>query len=253
MIPGVVAWRRASSWTPAALFANGEAGAWYDPSDLSTLFQDSAGTTPVTATGQPVGRMLDKSGNGYHVTQSTTTKRPVLRQDAGGLHYLDFDGVDDLLVTGYYALTGASEASHFIAAKRINDAFSNLISRRHSSDRVAFLNSGMLIGQCNGSTAQSVNDAWVAGSKGICSFLVDTSSSVASLRLNGSQVASDDAWTADPNFQSSSTSAIGAYNDDGNYPAAMHLYGAISVYSTETADPVNPEVFLAAKAGVTLP
>jgi hypothetical protein len=36
-------------------------GAWYDPSDLTTLFQDSAGTTPVTAVEQPVGLILDKS------------------------------------------------------------------------------------------------------------------------------------------------------------------------------------------------
>lgn len=47
-------------WSPRSLFAAGEQGAWYDPSDLSTLYQDSAGTTPVTATGQPVGLMLDK-------------------------------------------------------------------------------------------------------------------------------------------------------------------------------------------------
>jgi hypothetical protein len=43
------------------LFAAGEAGAWYDPSDTTTLFQDSAGTTPVTAVEQPVGLILDKS------------------------------------------------------------------------------------------------------------------------------------------------------------------------------------------------
>ena len=42
-------------------FAKGEQGAWYDPSDITTLFQDSAGTTPVTAVEQPVGLMLDKS------------------------------------------------------------------------------------------------------------------------------------------------------------------------------------------------
>ena len=48
-------------FTPASLFAAGEVGAWYDPSDLTTLFQDSAGTTPVTAVEQPVGLMLDKS------------------------------------------------------------------------------------------------------------------------------------------------------------------------------------------------
>ena len=61
----------------SAMFTRGEPGAWYDPSDLSTLFQDSAGTTPVTAVEQPVGRILDKSGRGNHATQATTTKRPV--------------------------------------------------------------------------------------------------------------------------------------------------------------------------------
>lgn len=44
----------------AGLFAKGEQGAWYDPSDLSTLFQDAYGTTPVTAVGQPVGLILDR-------------------------------------------------------------------------------------------------------------------------------------------------------------------------------------------------
>lgn len=43
-----------------ALFAASEQGAWYDPSDWNTLYQDSAGTTPVTATGQPVGFIGDK-------------------------------------------------------------------------------------------------------------------------------------------------------------------------------------------------
>lgn len=43
------------------LFASNEPGVWYDPSDLSTLFQDAAGTTPVTGVEQPVGLMLDKS------------------------------------------------------------------------------------------------------------------------------------------------------------------------------------------------
>ena len=53
-------------------------GAWFDPSDMSTMYQDAAGTTPVTAVEQPVGLILDKSGNGYHATQSVTASRPVL-------------------------------------------------------------------------------------------------------------------------------------------------------------------------------
>jgi hypothetical protein len=48
-------------FSPASLFVGGIPGVWYDPSDYSTLFQDSAGTTPVTAVEQPVGLMLDKS------------------------------------------------------------------------------------------------------------------------------------------------------------------------------------------------
>lgn len=43
------------------LFRNNEQGFAYDINNLSTLFQDAAGTIPVTAAGQPVGLMLDKS------------------------------------------------------------------------------------------------------------------------------------------------------------------------------------------------
>lgn len=64
-------------WTPSAtilggtsktfnqiiksLFANNEQGFAYDPNDLTTMYQDAAGTVPVTAVGQPVGLLLDKS------------------------------------------------------------------------------------------------------------------------------------------------------------------------------------------------
>lgn len=67
-----------AEYSPAGLFAAGEQGAWYDPSDMITMFQDAAGTTPVTAVEQPVGRILDKSGRGNHATQTTSTSRPVL-------------------------------------------------------------------------------------------------------------------------------------------------------------------------------
>lgn len=50
----------AGRFNPITLFMRGEQGVIYDPNDLSTLFQDAAGTTPVTAAGQPVGLMLDK-------------------------------------------------------------------------------------------------------------------------------------------------------------------------------------------------
>ena len=53
-------------------------GCWLDASDLSTMYQDAAGTIPVTAMEQPVGLWKDKSGKGNHATQSITASRPVV-------------------------------------------------------------------------------------------------------------------------------------------------------------------------------
>lgn len=59
--------------SPASLFKGGARGAYYDPSVLGSLFQDAAGTIPVTAEGQPVRRMNDLSGNGNHLTLGHAT------------------------------------------------------------------------------------------------------------------------------------------------------------------------------------
>ena len=101
-------------FSPASLFRNSEQGVWYDPSDFTTLFQDSAGTTPVTAVEQPVGLVLDKSGNGNHATQATSAKRPLLKVDGNGKYYLLFDGVDDNLATATFAAPIAQPTSYYI-------------------------------------------------------------------------------------------------------------------------------------------
>jgi hypothetical protein len=77
------------------LFFLGEKGAWYDPNDISTLFQDAAGTTPVTADGDPVGLAVDKSGNEVNAAQSISASRPVYNVDPSRL---SLDKVDDELV-----------------------------------------------------------------------------------------------------------------------------------------------------------
>lgn len=48
-------------------------GADYDFNDLSTLFQDEAGELPVTSVGQTVALVLDKSGQGRHLTLTDVT------------------------------------------------------------------------------------------------------------------------------------------------------------------------------------
>ena len=64
-----------SAFSPVSLFTSGSQGVWLDPSDLSTMFTDRAGTIPVTAPGQTVGKRLDKSGRGNHATAPTDTAR----------------------------------------------------------------------------------------------------------------------------------------------------------------------------------
>lgn len=64
--------------------------------DLSTLFQDIAGTFPVAQNGDPVALMLDKSRNGNHAEQATFSAQPTWHS-ADGLSWLQFDGVDDIL------------------------------------------------------------------------------------------------------------------------------------------------------------
>lgn len=106
-----------SAWSPADLAS---LGVWFDPSDLSTMFQDSAGTTPVTAAGQPVGLILDKSGNGYHASQATSTARPLFQIDGSGKHYLAFDGVDDYLSTSAINLTGTDKVTVFSGSRMLS-------------------------------------------------------------------------------------------------------------------------------------
>ncbi|GGW22795.1 hypothetical protein GCM10011452_06870 [Gemmobacter lanyuensis] len=62
---------------PATIFA-GRQGIWLDPSDFGSMFQDVAGAVPVTAVGQSVALIRDKSGRGNHATQATASRRPVL-------------------------------------------------------------------------------------------------------------------------------------------------------------------------------
>jgi hypothetical protein len=88
------------AFSPRSLFSGGEEGAWYDTSDISTLFQDTAATTPVTASGQTIGFVKDKSGNELNATQATTAARPSYIVDADGA-FIQHDPVDDALTVTF--------------------------------------------------------------------------------------------------------------------------------------------------------
>jgi len=107
------------------LFSEGQQGAWYDPSDMSTLFQDAAGTVPVTVSGDPVGLMQDKSGNAYHASQQTSASRPVYMSD-GTNHWLVLDGIDDHLnIPVEQLLLQPNYTLHAVIARGGNESVAN--------------------------------------------------------------------------------------------------------------------------------
>jgi len=84
----------AASFDPLSLSPH----AWYDFTDLTTLFQDSLKTTPVTATGQPIGAVVDKSGNSRDANTTVTAAKPIYTTgEVGGLSAAIADGIDDYL------------------------------------------------------------------------------------------------------------------------------------------------------------
>lgn len=85
-------------------------GSAFNPSKISGLqlwlkadtglFQNSNGTTAVTADGDPIGYWADQSGNSNHATIATSSLRPTYKvAQQNGYGGVKFDGTDDYLAT----------------------------------------------------------------------------------------------------------------------------------------------------------
>ncbi len=73
--------------------------AWYDFSDASTLYTD-AGTTRVSADGDAIYQVNDKSGNANNLTQTTAADRPQFKTGIlAGRPLARFDATSDFLST----------------------------------------------------------------------------------------------------------------------------------------------------------
>ena len=247
-------------FSPKSLFASGEQGAWYDPRDLSTMFQDAAGTTPVTAAGQPVGLIRDKSGRGNHASQVTAGSKPMLR-NTGALWYLQFDGIDDFLATGNIDFTQTDKIGVFSGMNKNTNAATGIFvetSLNTNTNNGCFylaapVTTGMATVTFNpkGTAQTSVTINLPAASNTVLTAQSDISGSMATMRKDGVAAGS-----------SSSSQGSGNY---GNYPLYIgrrggtslpftgYLYGLIIRGAlTDAAGITSTEKYLAAKSGVTL-
>ena len=181
--------RRASAyiWDPDALFTSGEQGVFFDSSDLSTMFQDRAGTTPVTADGQTVGKILDKSGRGNHATAPNDAARP-LYKTSGGLHWLQFDGVDDSLSTASFDLSLSTKASLFFGFNKTSDQnpawlFENIVGNANGIS-VAQRGTGIEIGFKTGNEMNETVAPYSAQQKLVITALIDTPAAVTQEKID---------------------------------------------------------------------
>ena len=261
---GVFKSQPGGAFTPAVLFASSEPGVWYDPSDLTTLFQDTAGTTPVTTPGQTVALMLDKSGNGLNATQPTTSRRPTYQVDAGGRGYLSFDGVDDWMVTPTIT-PGIDKVQIFVGVRKLSDVagfgiiaeygpptagtFSLTAPAAAGTDTYLWSSRGsIVIG-----TADSVSvSGYAAPITNILTSVGEISTDTMILRVDGAQAGS-----------SSSNQGAGNYlaypmyigrRTGTSLPLNGQIYSLITRFGAnlEVAQIESTEAYVAGKTGVTL-
>jgi hypothetical protein len=86
---------------PVSLFTAGRKGGVYDATNAATRFTDTGGTTAANS-GDPVGRLSDRTANANHLLQATAAARGLVSTLTGTTGIL-FDGVDDCLRTGAFA------------------------------------------------------------------------------------------------------------------------------------------------------
>jgi len=223
-----------------SLFSSNEQGAFYIPRPIvngkQALFQDSAGTVPVTVDGDPVGRMLDQSGNGYHASQSVSGMRPVYRTDEV-LHWLEGDGIDDFIDTG---LSHQAVWAVYAAVRDISG--DGAIFGGRSSNNTRFYMTKDLVSV--GGDVTSITEL----SDGVVSLSI-YSGSTFDAKNNGESVLSGGyAGTTQPGI----SSYIFAWNNVGTavFNASGKFHGAY--FGLPVADDQDLIEYLANLAGITL-
>ena len=256
-LPGPFARRRGRGFSPASLFANGEQGAFYDPSDLSTLFQDDAGTTPVTDPGQTVGLMLDKSGNGNHATQPTAEARPVY-QAGGGLHWLEFDGVDDSLFS-VSSVTLLNSTINVFMGVQLTDTSRRMFFLMHGSFANAFWMDFITDGGLRWTVRRSRDSSDIrpqvfadisTDAPFVATALGDIDTYTAELEINNNGIISD---TKDPRDFSFGTETLHVFRrfDGGEHPEGR-LYNMVIVESDVSESREDIKKLVGQRSGVTL-
>lgn len=243
-----------------SLFSLGEQGFAYDPNDLTTLYQDAAGTIPVTAAGQPVGLMLDKSGRNNHAYQSVSASRPILQRNATtGAYYLALDGADDFLITNNINFTATDEITVIAAVKNTSTVgYQNIVELSANSS----INNGTFLLRC----PHELKPFYLSkGTVAAQTALITTPNLLDGVVLSAKSKISTDNLTLRVNGVSNIINTDQGAGNYGNYPLYIgrrggtsqpfigHLYSLIGIGRLTTdSETIALEKVIAKNIGVTL-
>ena len=249
-------------FSPSALFANGEKGAWYDPSNLSSMYQFD-GTTPA-AVGDEVGVIEDQSGNGIHMIQTVEAKCPILSLSAEGHYYLDFDGTDDGMRTTSnipFGTNSIQEMSVFAAAQK-NTAgvlqnvveLSNSLGTEDGTFRLFYTAGNLWRSVHKGDVTNTLQSGVISDNpdKVVMTSVASITAPSHLFRLDGSLVASNTNALGTGPYTDQPLS-IGSRAGGTSSRLDGRIYGIIVRGKVSTAEEIaDVEKYLAAKSGVTL-
>lgn len=88
--------------------------AWYDFSDIATLFQNTIATTPVTTDGQNIARANDKSGNGRNILQGGAGAPVYKTGIRAGRSIARLNGVDQWLTASSFVHSASGGLTLFV-------------------------------------------------------------------------------------------------------------------------------------------
>lgn len=239
-------------------------GLWIDANDPATLFQDSAGTTPAAADGDPVGRAGRVATN--LATQTTTSNKPSLKLNIlNGKPVIRF-GEDDFLSLANLALLKNIGSVQVFAVLKYPDDTASRVAFMYSTTTESVARSNLFIvgtpakftmggRRLDADSFQAVASTVFNANYNIQTAHWDYVNSDAYLYLNGAQIATSTAFQTDGN--TSNTNSLEGYVGRTGGPTPLSFAGDLAELLLYTPALSAPNVarihqYLATKWGITL-
>lgn len=251
-----------AAWTPADIGAE----LWFDPSYLSNIWQErstnGSGVTTPGAVDAVIGTIFNRgSRGGVLYASNADSRRPILRQSSGR-YRIEFDGVDDGLISNtssLYALRGVAGFTMCLASNKGIDTG----DKRHfsvlgvPSIRALLYNNGTnLVGGArlanNYSLATLSYGSPHLSTSHILTYIVDYTAGTTKIRRNGVQINSGTISTGTTPNDGGGV-ALGINADGLSNSLDGSVYQAVLVERViDAGELASLEAFMSEKSGIAI-